>query len=71
MSTLYSILFAVALIFSIAKYSNQYETDDEDQSPPVAEQVYIVNTREDKGNKWDDDPLDKDRIGPDGSDKRR
>lgn len=70
MSILYSILFALALAFSIANYANQYE-NDEDQSPPVAEQVYIVNTREDKGNKWDDDPLDKDRIGPDGSDEKR
>jgi len=70
MSILYSILFALALVFSIANFANQYE-NDEDTSPPVAEQVYIVNTREDKGNKWDDDPLDKDRIGPDGSDEKR
>lgn len=73
MGSIYSILFAVALVFGLAKYVGQYngEDSDEDTSPPVAEQLLIVNTRVNKGNKWDDDPLDKDRVGPDGSDEKR
>lgn len=72
MSSLYSILFVVALVFGLAKYVGQYnDNEDSDTSPPVAEQLLIANTRQSKGNKWDDDPLDKDRVGPDGSDEKR
>jgi hypothetical protein len=72
MSPLYSIVFVIALAFGFVKYIGQYdENEDEDSNPPVAEQVLIINTRDDKGNKWDDDPLDKGRKGPTGSDVKR